>query len=131
MYACVTSHLHFWQNDRGILRATVVTWGWNGHQIRVGIQSLLWRRKFSCHSCWDSNFQPFDHKSGALTNKLFRYKITDNENMQVKILTQSTALWIMKYESQTAEMCESQCIITSTRGGISITNAVKVNVRKS
>ena len=77
--------------------------------------------------------QPFDHESGALTNKLSQSEITDNENIQVKILTvtQSTALWIMKYESQTAEMCESQCIITSTRGGISITNAVKVNVRKS
>ena len=34
MYAClaVTCHLHFWQNDRDLLRATVVTWGWNGYQ---------------------------------------------------------------------------------------------------
>ena len=31
MYAClaVTCHLHFWQNDRGLLRATAVTRGWN------------------------------------------------------------------------------------------------------
>ena len=29
MYAClgVTCHLHFWQNDQGLLRATAVTWG--------------------------------------------------------------------------------------------------------
>ena len=29
MYAClgVTCHLHFWQNDRGLLRATAVTLG--------------------------------------------------------------------------------------------------------
>ena len=29
MYVClgVTSHLHFWLNDRGLLRATAVTWG--------------------------------------------------------------------------------------------------------
>ena len=35
VYAClgVTCHLHFWQNDRGISRATAVTWGWNGHRI--------------------------------------------------------------------------------------------------
>ena len=26
----VTCHLHFWQNDRDLLRATVVTRGWNG-----------------------------------------------------------------------------------------------------
>ena len=31
MYAClaVTCHLHFWQNDRDFLRATLVTRGWN------------------------------------------------------------------------------------------------------
>ena len=29
VYLAVTSHLHFWQNDRGPLHATVVTRGWN------------------------------------------------------------------------------------------------------
>ena len=28
----VTCHLHFWQNDGDILRATVVTRGWNGYR---------------------------------------------------------------------------------------------------
>ena len=30
-YVClaVTCHVHFWQNDRGLLRATAVTGGWN------------------------------------------------------------------------------------------------------
>ena len=28
----VTCHLHFSQNDRGLLHATAVTWGWNGYQ---------------------------------------------------------------------------------------------------
>ena len=48
MCAClgVTCHLHFWQNDRGLLRATAVTRGWNGHPIRVSTQSWLWRRNF-------------------------------------------------------------------------------------
>ena len=34
VYAClaVTCHLHFWQNDWDLLRATVVTWGWNEYQ---------------------------------------------------------------------------------------------------
>ena len=34
MYAClaVTCHLRFWQNDRGLLRATAVTRGWNGYR---------------------------------------------------------------------------------------------------
>ena len=33
--SCVTCHLHFGQNDRGLLHATAVTRGWNGHWIRV------------------------------------------------------------------------------------------------
>ena len=72
VYAClgVTCHLHFWQNDQGLLHATVVAGGWNAHQIRVSKQSWLWRRKFSCYFCRDSNSQPFDHESGAQTNKL-------------------------------------------------------------
>ena len=34
VYAClaVTCHLHFWQNVRDFLRATVVTRGWNGYR---------------------------------------------------------------------------------------------------
>ena len=55
-----------WQNDRGLLRATAITRGWNGHRIRGSTQSWLWRRKFSRCSCEDSNLQPFDHESSAL-----------------------------------------------------------------
>ena len=43
--------------------------GWNGHRIRVSTQIQLWRRKF----CRDSNSQPFDHESNALTNKLSQF----------------------------------------------------------
>ena len=37
VYAClaVTCHLHFWQNDRDFLRATVVTRGWNAGVERI------------------------------------------------------------------------------------------------
>ena len=28
----VSCHLHFWHNDWDLLRATAVTWGWNGYQ---------------------------------------------------------------------------------------------------
>ena len=39
--ACLntTYHLHFWQNDQGLLCATAVTHWWNGHWIRVSTQS--------------------------------------------------------------------------------------------
>ena len=77
LYACldVTCHLQFWQNDRGLLRATAVTRAWNGHRIRVSTQSWLWRRKFFRRSCRDLNSQPFDHEFGALTNKQSRLDI--------------------------------------------------------
>ena len=49
MYVClgVTCHLHLWRNDRGLLRSTAITWGWNGHRIRVSTKISLWRRTFS------------------------------------------------------------------------------------
>ena len=74
MYVClgVTFHLHFCKNDRGLLRATAVTRGWNGHRLRVSTQNWLWKWKLSRRSCRDSNSQPFDHESGAVTNKLSR-----------------------------------------------------------
>ena len=68
----VICHLHFWWNDRSLLRASAVTLGWNGHRIKsqhISTQSELWRIKFSRRSCRDSNSQPFDHESGAFTNK--------------------------------------------------------------
>ena len=38
VYAClaVTCHLHFWQNDRDFLRATVVTRGWSAQKVDPG-----------------------------------------------------------------------------------------------
>ena len=43
VHAClgVTCHLHFWQNDRGLLHATAVTQGWNRHRVSVSTQSWL------------------------------------------------------------------------------------------
>ena len=71
-YAClaVTCHLHFWQNDRDLLRATVVTRGWNGYRNKSQHRQSTWRRKFSRRSCRDSNPRPFNHESGALTTEL-------------------------------------------------------------
>ena len=47
VYAClaVTCHLHFWQNDRDLLRATAVRLGWNGYwHTGAGITQSLERR---------------------------------------------------------------------------------------
>ena len=77
VYAClaVTCHLHFWQNDRDLLRATAVrnNGGGTDTKIRVSTESWLWRRKLSRRSCRDSNPRPFNHESGALTTKLSHF----------------------------------------------------------
>ena len=75
VYAClgVTCHLHCWQNVRGLL--------FSCHCSNTGLErtpnksqhtkSTL-EKKISRRSSRDSNSQPFDHESGALTNKLSR-----------------------------------------------------------
>ena len=77
VYAClaVTCHLHFWQNDRDFLHATVVTRVGTDTEIRVSTESRPWRRKFSHRSSRDSNPRPFNHESGALTTELSRMGI--------------------------------------------------------
>ena len=58
VYAClaVTYHLHFWQNDRGLLRATTVTWGWNGYRNNGGGSFLAHRDHalfVHMNTCWE------------------------------------------------------------------------------
>ena len=65
-YLAVPCHLHFWQNDRGLLRATAVTRGGTDTEVRVSTESGPQRRKISRRPCGDSNRRPFDHESGAL-----------------------------------------------------------------
>ena len=47
VYAClaVTCHLRFWQNDRGLLRATAVTRGWNGYRNKSQHRTLTLEKK--------------------------------------------------------------------------------------
>ena len=47
VYVClaVTCHLHFWQNDRGLLRATAVTRGWNGYRNKSQHRKLTLEKK--------------------------------------------------------------------------------------
>ena len=41
----VTCHLHFWRNDRGLLRATAVTRGWNGYRNMSQHRKLTLEKK--------------------------------------------------------------------------------------
>ena len=75
VYACfigVTCHLHFWQNDRGLLRATAVTRGWYGHRTWVSTQSWLWRKNSPAASAGIRTRNLSVTSRGAVTNKLSR-----------------------------------------------------------
>ena len=80
----VTCHLHLWQNDRDLLRATAVTRGGTDTEIRVSAESRPWRRQFSRRSSRDSKPRPFDHKSGALTTELSPPLVTVNARVRVR-----------------------------------------------
>ena len=47
VYVClaVTGHLHFWQNDGDLLRATAVTRGWNGYRNKSQHRKLTMEKK--------------------------------------------------------------------------------------
>ena len=47
VYAClaVTCHLRLWQNDRGLLRATAVTRGWNGYRNKSQHRKLTLEKR--------------------------------------------------------------------------------------
>jgi len=51
----VTCHLHFWQSDRDLLRATVVKLGWNGY--RNSFQHLCYRSKLSLDKIRPAKFR--------------------------------------------------------------------------
>ena len=89
----VTCHLHFWQNDRDLSRATAVTdGGGTDTEIRVSTKSRPRRRKFSRRSCRDSNPRPFNHESGALTTELSPPRDDQLVPSSFRSPTQETAL---------------------------------------
>ena len=44
-YLAVTRHLHFWQRDSGLLRATAVTHGWNWYRNKSQHRKLTLEKK--------------------------------------------------------------------------------------
>ena len=70
MCLAVTCHLHFWLNDRDLLRATAVTRERNGYQHKSSQKTDPGEEKSPATSCGDSNPGPFDHESDALTTEL-------------------------------------------------------------
>ena len=77
----VTCHLHFWQNDRDILRVTTVTRGWDGYRNKSQQRSLPWGKEIFLCSWGDSNPLPFGHESDALTTELFSHLVETHNHV--------------------------------------------------
>ena len=105
VYAClaVTCHLHFRQNDRDFLRATVVTRGWNGYRNKSQHRKSTLEKKIL------PPFQQgsFNHKSGALTTELSPppYKQLRNKSKYKDNF----------YEVFSLSFCEVKCLIATIR----------------
>ena len=71
-YLAETGHLHFWQNDWNLLRATAVTRGWNGHRNKSQHKTLTLEKKILPPLLQGFDRTTFNHESGALTTELHR-----------------------------------------------------------
>ena len=66
IYLSLPCHLHFWQNDRHLSRATAITLGLNGYRNKSRHKKLTLEKKTLPPLCRDSNPRPFDHERDAL-----------------------------------------------------------------
>ena len=65
MCLAVTCHLHFWQNDWGLLHATAVAQGWNGYQNKSQHKWIL-EKKILLLLLRDSNPRDYDHETSTM-----------------------------------------------------------------
>ena len=140
VYAClaVTFQLRFWQNVRGLLRATVVTRGWNGYRNNDRPQPLKrkhsrsgaqWRR-LSPHSVTrphrrERNLRPLvqrglcllylvlthdDHKVGA--GRTVSHVLVPNIVTRCQVVQLQTAVKATNTTSRACKMTEGETCVT-------------------
>ena len=71
MYLGVTCHLHFWQNDQGLLHTTAVT-GMEWTLCKSQHTKIILEKKFLLLLLLVFEVKPFNHESSTVTNKLSR-----------------------------------------------------------
>ena len=94
VYAClaVTCHLHFWQNDRGLLHATAVTLMWNGYRNKSQHRKSTLETKILPPLLQGFKKRPFNHKTTALTAELSPPLVVCLLSQTCRQLVQLTAL---------------------------------------
>ena len=157
MYAClaVTCHLHFWQNDRDLLRATVVTRGWNGYRNKSQHRKSTPEKKIL--PPFQQGFEPATFQSRVrrsnhwaipapylITNWPYRsYNHTDwtRNNLPDNLTAWCIVYWSMQdfragkksclfpqtvsYLKMFERWCQPQCEFLSALSGVSATKVMK------
>ena len=95
VHAClaVTCHLHFWQNDRDLLRAAAVTRGWERYRNESAQKADPGRRNSPAAAAGIRTRDLLNHESGALTTELSLHWFTGNNtfvNIQGRWHTEET-----------------------------------------
>ena len=90
MYAClaVTCHLHFWQNDRDFLCATVVTRGWNGYRNKSQHRKSTLEKKIL--PPFQQGFEPATFQS--------RVRRSNHWAIPAPLSAESSLLWLYGYQ---------------------------------
>ena len=95
----VTCHLHFWQNDLGLLRATAVTRGWNGYRNKSQHRKLTLQKKIL--PPLQQGFEPATFRSRVRRSPLFQY----------------TIFWVYECVSIHARVCDLVTVCMKYRSG--------------
>ena len=88
----VTCHLRFWQNDRGLLRATAVTRGWNEYRNKSQHRKLTLEKKILPPLL--QGFEPATFRSRVRHSPLYQY----------------TIFWVYECVSIPARVCDPACM---------------------
>ena len=129
VYAClaVTCHLHFWQNDRDFLRATVVTRGWNGYRnksqhrkstlekkilppFQQGFEPATFQSRVRCSNHW-----AIPAPSGTLLNLGYLYHHANFERACLANTFSLCGIWKQSFKelitSKTTQPIMSWCLV--------------------
>ena len=102
VYAClaVTCHLHFWQNDRDFLRATVVTRGWNGYRNKSQHRKSTLEKKIL--PPFQQGFEPATFQSRVRRSNHWAIPAPLSEKL-------SQMIWFYRRRRDSMQWCMAAC----------------------
>ena len=123
VYACldVICHLHFWQNDRDFLRATVVTRRWNGYRNKSQHRKSTLEKKIL--PPFQQGFEPATFQSRVRRSNHWAIPAPCNSDMPCSLLymrwvtrLEPVSLWLTSSRLRHGPkyhpcQCPSRCVL--------------------